>query len=116
MAKIGVYPASGGLGTSIINHLAHLATPSELILVSRKPERLTEFAHSGATIRQADYDDPPTLDHAFDGVDVLMLISYASIEIEHRFEVGRDFLSVSKPRLTRRRFVGTQECYRCRPP
>lgn len=93
MTKIGVFPASGGLGTSIINHLANLTTPSQLTLISRKPERLSEFERAGATVRQADYDDPATLEHAFDGVDVLMLISYASVEIDHRFNVGRKQLT-----------------------
>lgn len=93
MAKIGVFPASGGLGTSIINHLANLTTPSELTLVSRKPERLSDFERAGATVRHADYDDPATLERAFEGVDVLMLISYASVEIDHRFNVGRKHLT-----------------------
>ena len=86
-AKIGVFPASGGLGTSIVNHLSKLIPASQLVLIARKPENLENFKRAGATVRQADYDDPATLDKAFDGVGVLMLISYASFEIEHRVKV-----------------------------
>jgi uncharacterized protein YbjT (DUF2867 family) len=86
-AKIGVFPASGGLGTSIVNHLSKLVPVSHLVLIARKPERLEKFKRDGATVRQADYDSPSTLETAFDGVDVLMLISYASFEIEHRVKV-----------------------------
>lgn len=85
--KIGVFPASGGLGTSIVNHLTKLVPASQLILIARHPEKLSEFSQNGATIRQADYDGPSTLDKAFDGVETLMLISYASFEIQHRITV-----------------------------
>jgi uncharacterized protein YbjT (DUF2867 family) len=88
-AKIGVFPASGGLGTSIVNHLSKLVPASQLVLIARKPERLENFKRDGAIVRHADYDEPSTLDTAFDGVDVLMLISYASFEIEHRVKVGK---------------------------
>lgn len=86
-AKIGVFPASGGLASSIVNHLLKFIPASRLILVTRRPEALTEWSQLGATIRKADYDDPPTLNNAFDGVETLMLISYASFEIEHRVNV-----------------------------
>lgn len=94
MTKIGVFPAAGGLGTSIINHLVKLVPASELILIARKPDNLAELTRAGATVRRADYEDPATLERAFDGIDALMLISYASFEIQFRFEVGcRDDLA-----------------------
>jgi uncharacterized protein YbjT (DUF2867 family) len=86
MSKIGVFPASGALGGSIANHLSKLVPASQLILIARKPENLTEYETLGATIRKADYDSP--LKDAFKGVDTLMLISYASFEIEHRIKVN----------------------------
>ncbi|KAJ5667792.1 uncharacterized protein N7477_006362 [Penicillium maclennaniae] len=89
MSKIGVFPAAGGLGGSIAHHLSKLVPASQLILIARKPETLTEYENSGATIRKADYDSPETLKDAFEGVDTLMLISYASFEIEHRIKVHR---------------------------
>jgi uncharacterized protein YbjT (DUF2867 family) len=89
--QIGIFPASGGLGTSITTHLSTLIPPSQLTLAARYPEKLSSIPVnlSGATLRHADYDDPSTLDHAFDGVDILMLISYASFEIEHRVHAHR---------------------------
>jgi uncharacterized protein YbjT (DUF2867 family) len=91
-AKIGLFPASGALGTSILNHLSKLLPASQLILIARHPERLDDFKKEGATVRRADYDDPSTLQTAFEGVDILMLISYASIEIEHRAKVTQKTL------------------------
>lgn len=86
--RIGVFPASGGLGTSIVNHLTKLISPSHLILIARNPVKWSQVGAEGATLRPADYDDPVTLQDAFEGVDVLMLISYASFEIKHRVDVS----------------------------
>lgn len=85
--RIGVFPASGGLGTSIVTHLIHLIPASQLVLIARNPAKWSELGDQGATLRSADYDDPTTLENAFQGVDVLMLISYASFEIQHRVDV-----------------------------
>lgn len=89
-SKIGVFPASGALGTSIVKNLTTLVPASQLVLIARHPEKLAEFRKDGATVRQANYDDDSSLDHAFDGIDVLMLVSYASFEIEHRVKVSSD--------------------------
>ncbi|OQE18719.1 hypothetical protein PENSTE_c017G03487 [Penicillium steckii] len=86
---IGVFPASGGLGSSVVNHLTTLVPASQLTLIARSPERLAHIKEAGATVRQADYDTPSSLTHAFDGVNVLMLISYASFEIQHRVDAHK---------------------------
>lgn len=86
-AKIGVFPASGGLGASIVTHLLKLVPASNLILIARFPEKLAKLSRAGAIVRRGDYDDPASLNRVFDEVGVLMLISYASFEIDHRVEV-----------------------------
>ena len=91
---VGVFPATGGLATSIINHLRKNIKASNLILIAHHPERLDKHKSDGATVRHADYDEPETLHRAFSGVNVLVLISYPSIEIEHRFNVRSHFLYV----------------------
>lgn len=84
---VGIFPAAGGLGTSIINHLVKRIPADQLILIARKPDSLAHLSRLGATVRRADYEDPSSLERVFDGVDVLMLISYASFEIQYRVEV-----------------------------
>ena len=86
-AKIGVFPASGGLATSVITHLLKLVPPTQLVLIARYPEKLTDLSRTGATVRRGDYDDPETLNRVFDEVGILMLVSYASFEIDHRISV-----------------------------
>ncbi|KAJ5949872.1 hypothetical protein N7454_001456 [Penicillium verhagenii] len=89
MTKIGVFPASGGLGSSIVEHLQSLIPASDLILIARNPSKLSKAKEAGATVRQADYDDHSSLENAFEGVGILMLISYASFEIDHRVQAHR---------------------------
>ena len=89
--KIAVFPASGGLGGSTYNHLLNhnLVSPTDLVLVSRHPEKVpSRFTDAGVETRQADYDKPETLEGAFENVWCLNLISYASIEHEHRAKVN----------------------------
>lgn len=85
--KIAVFPASGSLASSTINHLLQLVPASELLLIARYPDKLAHLSRQGATIRKADYDHPESLEGVFDGAGVLMLVSYASFEIEHRVKV-----------------------------
>lgn len=86
--SIAIFPASGGLGGATYSHLLKIVDPKEVILVARNTERLAEEKKAGATIRRADYDDAESLKGVFDGAKVLNLISYPSIQHEHRFEVS----------------------------
>lgn len=90
--KLGIFPASGGLGGSTLRHLLKLVPADNAVLVVRSPEKLGKEKAAGATVRKADYDNFPTLDGVFDGVSSLNVISYASIQHEHRFNVGVDIL------------------------
>lgn len=85
---VGVFPASGGIGGSTLKNLLTRLPPSDLVLVARHPEKLESAASQGATVRQADYDDDQSLEHAFKGVNTLFLISYASVQHHHRTQVG----------------------------
>lgn len=114
-AKIGVFPASGGLGTSIITHLLKLVPATQLVLVTRFPEKLAELSRAGAIVRRGDYDDPTTLDRVFDEVGVLMLISYASFEVYHRIEVRTLSPGYDKSRILTQP-TGPQTSYRPGPP
>ncbi|KAL1302218.1 hypothetical protein AAFC00_002644 [Neodothiora populina] len=90
--RLAIFPASGGLGGGIYHYLfeQRLISPIDVVLISRNPGKVPEkYKAAGVTTRQADYDKPETLTHAFEGVSYLMLISYASIEHEHRANVHK---------------------------
>ncbi|KAH6649061.1 hypothetical protein BKA67DRAFT_638372 [Truncatella angustata] len=86
---VGVFPASGGIGGSTVKYLLPRVSPKNLVFIARNPANLDFARDAGATVRKADYDDNKALEHAFDKIDTLFLISYASIEYEHRAERHR---------------------------
>ena len=88
MTKVAVFPASGRIGSSIYANLFKILPPIELVLISRHPEKTPDhLLKAGVEARKADFDDADSLEHAFDGVSCLILISYPSIETDHRSEV-----------------------------
>jgi len=89
MSKIGVFPASGGLGTSTYRPLLKFVSPADVVLISRHPERTDpEYLKTGVETRKADYDVPDTLEHVFDNISCLYLVSYPSIRHHHRVKVA----------------------------
>ncbi|KAF2143648.1 uncharacterized protein K452DRAFT_285681 [Aplosporella prunicola CBS 121167] len=95
--KIAIFPAAGGLGGSTYNHLLNIVKPEEVILIARYASKIPQkFRDAGLVAREADYDKPETLAHAFDGASCLNLISYASIEHEHRSKVHKDAIDAAR--------------------
>lgn len=88
---VAVFPASGGIGGGTVKHLLPRVSPQDLVFIARRPEKLESASAAGATVRGADYDNDSDLEHAFDGVHTLFLISYASVEHEHRTKVSHSF-------------------------
>jgi uncharacterized protein YbjT (DUF2867 family) len=86
--RIGVFPASGGIGGGTVKHLLPRHPAKDLVFIARNPANLDFAAAAGATVRKADYDFNADLEHAFEDIDTLFLISYASVEVEHRAEVS----------------------------
>src|ERR1700728_4285553 len=73
--RIVISGASGQFGSAATELLLDRISPSDLILVSRKPDRLARFANLGIAVRYGDFDDPGALEEAFAGGDALLLIS-----------------------------------------
>ncbi|KAI9902068.1 hypothetical protein N3K66_003885 [Trichothecium roseum] len=100
MAKqqIGIFPASGGLGSSTYTHLLNKVPHDQVTLISRHPDKIpsayTEQRREdgkeggGVTLRQASYESTPQeLEAAFAGLDALFLISYPSHVRNYRVKV-----------------------------
>jgi NAD(P)H dehydrogenase (quinone) len=71
--------ANGAFGRSAANRLLDRLPPGELILTSRTPQKLADFAARGAQVRFADFDDPASLRTAFAGGQKMLLISTARV-------------------------------------
>lgn len=66
--------ASGHLGRRVVELLLDAGTPN-VAAATRNPAGLADLSARGAEIRQADFDDPATLQSAFAGVDRVLVIS-----------------------------------------
>jgi hypothetical protein len=89
MPTIGIFPASGGLGTSTYTYLLKVVPHNNVILVNRYPEKVSEsYVQSGVRVRQASYESSKDeLKDAFKDIDILFLISYPSHNKEYRIKV-----------------------------
>lgn len=74
--KIIVSGASGQLGSLVVEELlARGVQPADLILVSRTPDELKQYADKGAITRFGDMDKPESLPAAYKGGNRMLLIS-----------------------------------------
>jgi len=73
--RIVVSGASGDLGRRITRILLERIPSRDLVLVTRRPEKLSELARLGVAVHAGDYNDPVALEAAYRGCDTLMLIS-----------------------------------------
>jgi NAD(P)H dehydrogenase (quinone) len=70
----GITGAGGQLGTSALRHLLTRVPASQVVAVTRTPDKLQEFAGRGVRVRAGDFKDAAGLTGALEGVDRLLLI------------------------------------------
>ena len=75
MTKYAVTGATGKLGRLVLDELLAKTDPANVVALARDPSALSDYAQKGIDVRQADYDDPASLDAALAGVDRVLLIS-----------------------------------------
>jgi NAD(P)H dehydrogenase (quinone) len=73
--SIVISGASGQLGRLVAQELLEHVPPADLVLVSRRPELLEDFADRGTAVRGGDFDDPVSLADAFAGAERVLVIS-----------------------------------------
>jgi NAD(P)H dehydrogenase (quinone) len=74
---IVVTGATGQLGSQIVDHLLTRVPASQVGVSVRDPARAQELADRGVRVRQGDFTDPATLEHAFAGADQVLVVSAA---------------------------------------
>jgi NAD(P)H dehydrogenase (quinone) len=77
--NIAITGASGQFGRRAAELLIERVDPRTLILVTRRPEGLAEFAARGAQVRLGDFDRPETLVPAFAGAHRMLMVSTDSV-------------------------------------
>ena len=92
---IGITGATGHLGELTIQALLDGGTPAaEIAALVRNPEKAADLAAKGVQVRQADYNEPETLDSALQGIDKLLLIS--SNDVADRATPQRNVVEAAK--------------------
>lgn len=71
--------ANGQLGRLVIQSLLSKIPASEIVAAMRNPDKAADIAALGVEIRQADYNQPHTLDTAFKGAEKVLLISSSEV-------------------------------------
>jgi uncharacterized protein YbjT (DUF2867 family) len=98
MARIGIFPASGALGTSTYTNLLSQVPNNQVTLINRYPEKVPKkYVENGVTVRQASYESSAEdLEAVFAGVDILFLISYPSSVHLYRTKVQTKALNAAQ--------------------
>jgi len=74
--KLIITGASGPFGRGVTQHLLDRGiAPADLILVTRKPESLSDRKAQGANVRYGDFDDHDAMVEAFAGGEKMLMIS-----------------------------------------
>jgi NAD(P)H dehydrogenase (quinone) len=72
---IALTAATGQLGHLVVTQLLEKIPASGIVAIVRNPAKAADLAARGVVVRQAAYTEPAALEHAFAGVDRLLLIS-----------------------------------------
>lgn len=72
---IGITGGSGQLARLTADLVLEKVTPSELVLVTRDPSKLDDYARRGVAVRRGDFNEPGSLPEAFAGIERLLLVS-----------------------------------------
>lgn len=88
--------AAGRLGSSIVRHLTSLMSAFDLVLAVHSPDLAPEWLRRcGAGVCAVDYARPPTLEAAFEGANVVVLVSHPSIETAPRVDMHRNVIDAA---------------------
>jgi NAD(P)H dehydrogenase (quinone) len=99
--SIVVTGATGHLGRRVVEHLLADGVPADQVVATgRRTERLADLAERGVRVAVADFAQPDTLAAAFQGAEVVLLVSGS--EVGQRVEQHRAAIEAAKGAGVRR--------------
>jgi NAD(P)H dehydrogenase (quinone) len=99
--SIVVTGATGHLGRRVVEHLLADGVPADQVVATgRRTERLADLAERGVRVAVADFAQPGTLTAAFEGAEVVLLVSGS--EVGQRVEQHRAAIEAAKGAGVRR--------------
>ncbi len=94
MSKLLVTGATGKLGNQVLKLLIEKVDVTHVSAIARDPSKLAAFQTKGVNVIQADYDEPASLEKAFDGIDTLYFVSAS--DINKRLEQHKHVVDAAK--------------------
>ncbi|KAJ5782305.1 hypothetical protein N7457_004079 [Penicillium paradoxum] len=88
--------ATGGLGAGVLSYLVANVPASEYAAASSKEENRKRFEDQGIAFRVTSYDDPQTLETAFEDVENLFFVSTNTFDVEKRRKQHQNFVDAAK--------------------
>ncbi|KAJ5807365.1 hypothetical protein N7447_010821 [Penicillium robsamsonii] len=88
--------ATGGLGAGVLSYLVANLPSSAYAAASSKEENRKQFEDRGIAFRLASYDDPQTLETAFEDVENIFFVSTSTFDIEKRRKQHENFVVAAK--------------------
>ena len=88
--------ATGGLGAGVLSYLIENVPASEYAAASSKEENRKQFEDRGIAFRVVSYDDPQTLETAFEDVENLFFVSTNTFDNEKRRKQHENFVEAAK--------------------
>ncbi|PYI06710.1 NAD(P)-binding protein [Aspergillus sclerotiicarbonarius CBS 121057] len=76
--------STGGLGAQILNYFTANLPTSTFAASSSNPSNSSKFTSQGIQFRTVNYDDPSTLEDAFQDVENLLFVSTNTFDVERR--------------------------------
>lgn len=78
--KIGITGASGHMGGGLLRHALARTAASNIVAITRHPEKLDEFSKQGIQVRAGDFNQPSGLASAFRGIERLLIIPTSDLQ------------------------------------
>lgn len=95
--RIVLTGTTGNLGSRVLKHILDLLPPSSIIISLYNPSKAPlEAKDTQLELRRGDYEDPASLDKAFEDADVLFLMSYPSIRYGVRVNAHINAIEAAK--------------------
>jgi uncharacterized protein YbjT (DUF2867 family) len=94
--KYLVTGATGGLGSRVLSHLIANVPRSEVAAASSKEANRKQFEDRGIAFRVVNYEDPQTLESAFEDVENLLFVSTNTFDVEKRRNQHQSFVDAAK--------------------
>src|SRR5271156_6239806 len=95
--KYLVTGATGGIGIGVIKYFQYISLPTHLYAASSSnASNAFKFTSRNIQFRHADYNDPSSLENAFEGVENLLFVSSSTFDNELRARQHKNIIDAAK--------------------